>query len=74
MGAKDFEIALDRALALADKGALGPAVDLLRMLALATPTTPRVWDALADCHDLAGDPATAGALREVGKMLSADPA
>jgi Flp pilus assembly protein TadD len=73
MAARHFEIALEHALALAERDDLGRAVDLLRMLALANPTAPEVWDALADCHDRASDPATAGALREVGKMLSSAP-
>jgi Flp pilus assembly protein TadD len=70
---RDFELALDHATDLAQSGELGPAVDLLRMLALCNPSASEVWNALADCHDRASDPATAGALRAVGRMLSTDP-
>jgi Flp pilus assembly protein TadD len=61
--------AYELAVALFEKGDFGPAVDLLRSLALAEPHEERIWQALAQCHDAADDPEVAKALRTLGRLL-----
>jgi Flp pilus assembly protein TadD len=63
-----YELALD----LMERGKLGPAVDLLRSLALARPRETCVWQALAACHDAAGDSEVADELRNLGSLLGSD--
>jgi Flp pilus assembly protein TadD len=52
-----------------ERGKYAPAVDLLRSLAIARPREERIWQALAACHDAAGDLEIAETLRNVGCLL-----
>ena len=45
------------------------AADVLRMLALAAPGEPDVWNALADCHDAEGRSDIGDSLRSLGRLI-----
>ncbi|HEX9295854.1 MAG TPA: hypothetical protein VF881_08460 [Polyangiaceae bacterium] len=59
----------DAALGFMAKGEQSKAADLLRVLALAAPTEPEVWEALATCHDEQNQRDIGEALRALGRML-----
>ena len=51
-------------------GNLGAALQAFRTLALAAPHHYPIWDGLAACHDLLGQPALARTLRILGGVLT----
>jgi Flp pilus assembly protein TadD len=59
----------ERALGMMDQGEYGKAADVLRVLALAAPSEPDVWQALATCHDRQDRADIGDALRALGRML-----
>ncbi len=59
----------ETALVLMAKGEHAMAADLLRVLAIAAPNEPEVWQALATCHDEQNQVDIAEALRSLGRLL-----
>jgi hypothetical protein len=45
------------------------AADILRVLVLAAPGEPEVWNALAECHDAEDRSDVGDTLRSVGRLI-----
>ena len=53
------------------RGEHAKAADILRMLIIAVPGEPDIWDALADCHDAENQPDVGETLRSLGRIAAA---